>query len=153
MLPTGAPVPDIFVTTLQGERQTLSSLLDGTPLLLAIYKSSCPVCQLTLPYLYRIAKGSLRVLAVSQDDERDTERFLQNYRLTLPSVLDRVKDRYPASNAFGVTHVPSLVLVEADGVVSMAASGFRKADLEALGQRSGVKVFQAEDNVPEWKAG
>ena len=49
--------------------------------------------------------------------------------------------------------MPSLFLVETDGTISLAGSGFRKAELEALGARAGVQVFRQEDNVPEWKAG
>jgi len=49
--------------------------------------------------------------------------------------------------------VPALFLVEPGGIVSMAGSGFRKKELETLGQRAGVAVFHKEDNVPEWKAG
>ncbi|SRR5579884_4219824 len=153
MLSPGDPAPEVFLTSLEGERQPLSQIRDGLPLLLVIYKSSCPVCQLTLPFLDRIAKGSLRVVAVSQDDERETERFREKFHLTLPIMLDRASDRYPASNAFGITHVPSLFLIEPDGTLSMAMSGFSKLDIEQLGERSGILVFADEEYVPEWKAG
>ena len=83
----------------------------------------------------------------------DTSRFRQRFSLTFPTLLDRQQDVYPASNAFGITNVPSLFLIEPDGVVSMAASGFGKADLEALGKRAGVTVFHPDEKVPEWKGG
>ncbi len=57
------------------------------------------------------------------------------------------------SNAFGITNVPSLFLVEPDGVISLASQGFVKRDLEALGKRAGVEVFRQGEKVPEWKAG
>lgn len=153
MLASGSPVPKFLLTSLTGEQCDLKSLSHGGPLLLAIYRSSCPVCQLTLPFLDRIAKGSLRVVAVSQDDDRDTRRFMEKYQLSLPVVLDRAKDRYPASNSLGITNVPSLFLIEADGTVSLAGAGFRKHEIEALGKRSGVEAFKPDENVPEWKAG
>ena len=121
--------------------------------MLALYRAGCPVCQLTLPYLERISKGSLQVLAISQDDPALTERFRKTFGLSLRTLLDREEDGYPVSNAFGIAHVPSLFLVEPDGTLSLADSGFRKAQLEQLGSRAGVAAFRQEDNVPEWKAG
>ena len=153
MLATGAVAPEFSLNSLSGERQTLSGLLASGPVLLAFYKAGCPVCQLTLPYLERLSQGSLRVVTISQDSEPDTQRFRQRFELTLPVLFDRAEDRYPASNSFGITLVPSLFLVEPGGIVSMAGSGFSKKELETLGQRAGVAVFHKDENVPEWKAG
>ncbi len=71
----------------------------------------------------------------------------------MPTLLDRDHDGYPVSNAFGITHVPSLFLVEPDGTISLATAGFVKPDLEAFGKRSGVETFRPEEKVPEWKSG
>ncbi len=73
--------------------------------------------------------------------------------ITLPTLLDREHDGYPVSNAFGITHVPALFLVEQDDNISFASAGFVKSDLEALGKRSGVETFRPEEKVPEWKSG
>ena len=106
-----------------------------------------------LPFLDRIAAGTLQLVAISQDDERGTARFQNTYGVTLPTLLDRERDDYPASNAFGISHVPSLFLVEPDGVISMAVEGFVKRELESIASRAGVPVFRAEEHVPEWKPG
>jgi peroxiredoxin len=153
MIESGSQIPELYLTSLTGEPRNLDSLSNGAPLLLAIYKSSCPVCQLTLPFLDRINRGSLRVVAVSQDDLPDTMRFIEKYQLNLPVLLDRAKDRYPVSNAFGITSVPSLFLVEPGRTVSLAVTGFRKSEIEDLGKRSGVQAFKPDEPVPEWKAG
>lgn len=153
MLAAGSKAPDFSLKDVSGKPQTLKDLVPRGPVLLALYKVSCPVCQMTLPYLERISKGSLPVIAISQDDESATKRFQQTYGLTLPTLLDRAEDAYPVSNAFGITHVPSLFLLESDGAISLAGSGFRKSELEQLGERSGVPVFRQDENVPEWKAG
>lgn len=71
----------------------------------------------------------------------------------MPTLLDTEQDAYGASNAFGITNVPSLFLIEPGGAISTAASGFAKSSLEALGKRSGVEVFHSDEWVPEWKAG
>ena len=71
----------------------------------------------------------------------------------MPTLLDRERDGYPASNAFGISHVPSLFVVEPDGMISLASEGFIKRDLEAIGGRAGLEPFRPEDKIPEWKAG
>ena len=152
MLLTGAKAPQVTLTNLSGGQETLANLRAQGTLLLAFYKGGCPVCQMTLPFLERLA-GKLPVILISQDDPATTERFRQRFGLTLPALLDREQDGYPSSNAFGITNVPSLFLIEPDGAISMAGSGFRKADLEALGRRAGVTIFHQDENVPEWKAG
>jgi thiol-disulfide isomerase/thioredoxin len=132
----------------------MSSLpgLDG-PVLLVFYKISCPICQMTLPFLERIAQGPLPIVAISQDDEAATRRFQSRFGVTLPTRLESEDDGYPASNAFGITHVPSLFLVEPDGTIAIASEGFVKADLESIAQRAALPMFRADESVPAWKAG
>lgn len=111
------------------------------------------MCQLTLPFLERMARGSIQMIGISQDDAPGTNRFQQTYGLTIPALLDREDAGYPVSNAFGISRVPSLFLVEPDGTISAVIEGFVKRDLEAIGRRAGVTAFGPKDSVPEWKAG
>lgn len=125
--------------------------LKGGPVVLAFFKVSCPVCQLTFPFLDRIAEG-LRVCGVSQDDARATAEF--NLELGIhhiETVLDAPP--YPASRAFGLSNVPSIFVIESDGIVSKTIEGFSKAELEELGSRAGVPVFAASDRVPNFRPG
>ena len=153
MLAVGDKAPEFLLATLEGGKQSLAELLRRGPVLLAFFKVSCPVCQLALPFLDRIGKGTLPVVAISQDPERATRQFHQTYGICLPTLLDRDEERYPASNALGIQHVPTMFLVEPDGVISSVVEGFRKADLESIGLRSGIVTFHATENVPAWKAG
>jgi peroxiredoxin len=153
MLSAGDKAPEFLLDNLDSGKQALSGMLRQGPVLLAFFKVSCPVCQLALPFLDRIGKGSLPVVAISQDNEAATRQFHQTYGITLRTLLDRAEDRYQASNAFGIQHVPSMFLIEPDGAISVVVEGFRKADLESIGLRSGVVTFQATESVPAWKAG
>ncbi len=153
MLKAGSKAPEFTLDDMSGGKKSLSEILKNGPALLGFYKISCPVCQLTFPYLERISKGSLQVIGISQDDERGTEKFQKNHNLTMPVLLDRDREDYPVSNAFGITHVPSIFVVEPDGNISLAFDGFVKRELESLGARSGVAPFGPDDHVPEWKAG
>jgi peroxiredoxin len=153
MLKAGSHAPAFTLEDMSGAKKSLSDVLARGPALLALYKISCPVCQLTLPFLERISKGKLQVVAISQDDERGTAKFQSTYGVSMPTLFDRERDGYPASNAFGISHVPSLFLVEPDGMISLASEGFIKRDIEAIGGRAGVEPFRPEDKIPEWKAG
>jgi peroxiredoxin len=153
MLKAGSKAPDFTLDDMAGGKQSLSEILKRGPALLALYKISCPVCQLTLPFIERISKGSLQVFGISQDDERATTKFREKFSPTLPTLLDSELDDYPLSNALGVSHVPSLFLIEPDGNISLALDGFVKRDLESIGERAGVVPFGPNDHVPEWKAG
>jgi len=150
----GAQAPAFQLRALSGEKKSLSEILQNGPALLVFYKISCPVCQLTAPYLQRLSAGpNLQVIGISQDDETSTQSFNQRFGVKFPTLLDQVQEGYPASNGFGISSVPSLFLVEQNGKVAKAFHGFSKHDIEALGERAGAPVFRPDDNVPEWKAG
>jgi peroxiredoxin len=151
---SGAQAPAFQLAGLDGAQHSLAEILKKGPALLAFYKISCPVCQLTAPYLERLAASeSIQVIGISQDDDSSTRGFNQRFGVTFPTLVDPSKQDYPASNAYGITSVPSLFLLEQDGTISKSFSGFSKRDLEALGERAGVPPFGPGDNVPEWKAG
>lgn len=154
VLEAGARAPSFRLKDLSGNTVSLEEILSKGPALLGFFKIGCPVCQLTFPYLERLAASSaIQIIGVSQDDLAATEGFNQRFGVTFPTLLDQAKENYPASNAFGITNVPSMFLVEPDGRIASAFSGFSKRDMEALGGRAGVAPFQADESVPEWKAG
>jgi peroxiredoxin len=99
------------------------------------------------------ASASLQIIGISQDDDSSTQGFNERYGVTFPTLLDQSQEGYPASNAFGISSVPSLFVVAADGNIAQSFSGFSKRDFETVGQRAGVQPFRPDDNVPEWKAG
>ncbi len=153
MLKAGAKAPVFMLEDMSGHERTLPAVLSRGPVLVVLFKISCPVCQLAMPYVERISKGSLQVLAISQDDARATKRFQKTFDISMPTLLDPEEKGYPVSNGFRISHVPAMFLVEPDGLISMSVSGFVKRDLAALGTRAGVQTFRPGEEVPEWKAG
>lgn len=155
MVEAGDRAPSFRLKSLRGgETRSLDEMLARGPALVTFFKISCPVCQLTLPFLERLAaSASMQVVGISQDDEKSTEAFNQRFGVTFPTLLDASKDGYPASNAYGISSVPSVFLVNKDGSVEKSFSGFSKSDLEMLGRKAGVETFQPGENVPEFKAG
>jgi peroxiredoxin len=161
LLRAGQRAPDFNLARLEqgAVRRSvdLGELLRGGPALLAFFKSSCPVCQMTLPFLERIHRGrtpgSLEVYGVSQDDAETTQEFAGEFGIGFPMLLDTEESGYPASNAYGLSHVPSLFLVERDGTISWSLEGFIKREFLAVAGQAGVNPFRAGEDVPEWKAG
>ncbi len=154
LLTAGSPAPDFRLTRLEGGETALAEIAARGPALLVFFKNTCPVCQMTLPFLDRIHRaGSLPIYGVSQDDAQDTREFMRQFGVTFPMLLDREEADYPASNAYGISSVPTAFLVERDGTVSRVIEGWQKAEVEGLGALAGVAVFRANDNVPAWKAG
>ncbi len=99
------------------------------------------------------ANGAIQVIGISQDDGGATRGFMQRFGVTFPTLLDLSSEDYPASNAYGITSVPSLFLLERDGAIERSFNGFSKRDFEEIGARAGVSPFGPDDHVPEWKAG
>ncbi len=157
MLEAGAQAPDFELKDLGGGSLRLSRMLARGPVLLAFFKVSCPVCQFTFPFLERMYEGagrdqsSVHFAGISQDMLAATRSFNQEFGITFATLVD--EPDYPVSNAYGIQIVPSLFLIEQDGTIALAAHGFSKKDLEALGHRAGVQPFRAGESVPEFRPG
>jgi peroxiredoxin len=154
LLKAGSHAPDFRLARLDGGETSLREALANGPALLAFFKVNCPVCRLTFPFLERIHfPGKLSIWGVSQNSPADTRAFAGEYGVTFPILLDSEQNGYPASNAYGISSVPTLFLVERDGTVSKVIPGWSKGDVAEIGGAAGVNPFLASESVPEWKAG
>lgn len=154
LLATGGRAPEFRLARLEGGETSLHEIAANGPALLAFYKISCPVCQMTLPYLDRIhSPGRLAIYAISQNDEDDTRYFNEHFQVALPTLLDREENGFPASNAFGISSVPTMFLIERDGTISRVIEGWVKQDIEWLANTAGIAPFRQGENPPQWKAG
>ena len=158
----GQEAPDFELTGARGRRFSLAEARTRGPVVAAFFKTSCPVCQFTFPFLERLfrAYGGDRVtfLAISQDDPEATQEFCEEYGVTFPAVSD--EEGYPVSNEYGLTNVPTGSLVSPEGKVPVANVGFVKAGLEKISSllahflgRPGAPVFQPGEIIPGYKPG
>jgi peroxiredoxin len=156
MLQPPDSAPDFELPLLTGGSWRLSDALRESPVLLAFYKISCPTCQLTFPYLQRLADskhaGAPRLVAISQDNAADTTSFMQRLGVTMPTLIEDSRS-WAASNAYKISSVPSLFLVTKDGTIATCIAGFHRAGLEDLAEHFAVPVFGPEDKVPDIKPG
>jgi len=149
----GEPAPAFRLKDLDGCERSLEELTGGGPVLLAFFKTTCPVCQYTFPFLERLARSGMRVFGISQDGVPATREYNSDFGVTFPTLLDPAADGYAVSNAYGISVVPTLFLVGADGKIQLTSEGFVKRDLEALAAEVSAAVFRPDEYVPEWKAG
>jgi peroxiredoxin len=155
MLQPGVAAPDVDLPTIDGAAWTLREALRHGPVVLAFFKVSCPTCQMLFPFLQRLVgspNGGPQLIAVSQDDAGDSREFQSRFGLSMPTLIDS-SPRYLASNAYGISSVPSIFTVETDGKIASAVEGFNKAELEKLGHRFGMVPFHERDRVPALRPG
>ena len=131
---------------------------DG-PVALLFYKDSCPVCQMTAPLSAAFAAAVPgRLVGVSQDDAGRTARFAERHGFAAASVIDAPP--YPASDAYDVESVPTLVLVGADGVVADVSGAWDRGAWNriaaSLATAVGVPAFTVSeegDGLPAFRPG
>ncbi len=160
----GNAAPVFSLKALDGTEFSLVKLLEPGPVVAAFFKISCPVCQFTFPFLERIYQryGSdhATFLGISQDDARATKDFAKEFGITFPMLLDEEQKGYRASNAYGLTSVPTIFLIETDGTVKISCMGFDKKDLESIARELAERkkltpapLFQPDESVPAHKPG
>jgi peroxiredoxin len=158
----GNMAPGFSLKALDGKEYSLGALMKRGPVVAAFFKISCPVCQFTFPFLERLYKryggDGVEFLGISQDDARATKKFAQEYGVTFPVLID--EDGYAVSNAYGLTSVPTIFLINTDGSVRISSAGFDRKDLEAiaaiLAERKAIgltPLFRRDEIVPANKPG
>jgi peroxiredoxin len=162
-LTVGARAPDFALPTMDGKQLSLKDALARGPVLAAFFKISCPVCQFAFPFLERIFKAygnrNVTIVGISQNEKKDTAAFIKEYGITFPVLLDDTSS-YPASNAYGLTNVPSLFWIAPDGEIEISSVGWNRKEIEEISQKAGETsgkkpptIFQPGENVPEFRAG
>ena len=159
----GNIAPGFSLKALDNKEYSLSTLMERGPVVAAFFKISCPVCQFTFPFLERLCKryggDGVTFLGISQDDARDTKDFAKEYGVTFPVLLDD-ENGYIVSNAYGLTNVPSIFLIEPDSTVKVSFTGFDKKDLETIAAELALRrkmartpLFRPDEVVPANKPG
>lgn len=123
----------------------------GKPALLVFFETDCPTCQLALPYLNPLAKSSIQLLGISQDDEASTREFVRQLNIAFPVHVDH---QLKLSRAYDPQSVPTFFLLDEAGQVLRTLVGFDKAGLNQLAAELGQPAIAPEhDGAPAWKPG
>ena len=160
---TGAKAQEFELKTLDGKHFSLGAELARGPVVLAFFKVSCPTCQYALPFFERLYKAygnkGVTLVGVSQNDAKDTAAFVKEFGVTFPVLLEDTH-KYPVSNAYGLTNVPTIFWIAQDGGIEVSSVGWVKADFEAInrkmaeyGKLTAAPVFKPGEDVRDFRAG
>jgi peroxiredoxin len=163
-LEAGVQAPEIELQYLDGRKFSLKEERKKGPVVAVFFKVSCPVCHMALPYLERIFKAyeknsNLTFVGVSQDNAADTKVFNRQFGVTFPVLLDPA-GKYPVSNAYGLTNVPTTFLISTEGEIEFSTVSWSKADVEQLNRRlaavsnmATAQIFLPGEKIAEFKPG
>ncbi len=164
-LDPGTPFPSI---ALRDEAGAPAASPKGETLY-AVFKTTCPTCELAWPYLERIRRISddsvkdgkavgLSVVAIAQDDPAKSRAFADRLGTRLETAYD--PSPWNASDALGVTNVPTLFRVGGDGVIAETVVGFDRERFRGLARRAAAlagkpptELFLPSDDAPPIKPG
>lgn len=162
LLETGTKAPDFKLSAPDGKSHSLKEKLSTDLTLIAFFKINCPTCQFSLPFLEKLHKNyagkGFTLWGISQNNQAETLQFAKEYKITFPLLLDQ--NNYQISYVYGITVVPTILLIDKNQEILFSSEGFAKEDLEKLSreiaQRIGtapVNIFAGESYVPAFKAG
>ena len=161
-LEPGAKAPSFELTDLDGKSRSLKQIGRGDMALLVFYHRACPTCQFAMPFVGAMARAikspHAQIWGVSQDEDDESAAFAQDKGLAMPILIDPAPFR--VSDAYGLTNVPTLFLIDGSGKIVMNCVGFAKADFSeiaaALAKRAGTKtpdLFAGRDDIAAMKPG
>ncbi|HEV2397682.1 MAG TPA: TlpA disulfide reductase family protein [Candidatus Sulfotelmatobacter sp.] len=162
-LASGMKAPQFELKITDGAKFSLRDELAEGPVVLAFLKVSCPTCQYTFPFLERLHKAygnkAVKVFGVSQNDVTETKAFAAEFGLTFPLLLDDTR-KYPVSNAYGLTNVPTIFWIAQDGEIEVSSVGWIKSDFEQInrkvaeiGKMPVAALFRLGEDVRDFRAG
>lgn len=124
-LKPGASAPDFELPRVDEAGQTLRlSSLRGTPVVLEVFASWCRICRDAAPRLARAARAErpirIQFIGMSLDESAETaRRTAESWGLPYPVVHDRGE----VARRYGVSVLPTLVLIDAEGAIHEIRSG------------------------------
>jgi peroxiredoxin len=150
-----SPAPRVRFRTAEGTTLSTSDVVsrgNGLPVLLAFFKTSCPICQLAWPYLERLHRAyggkAVHVVGISQNDADSSRAFYAEHGGATFDLLLDPEPAFAASNAFDVESVPHLALLSPEGLIEDTFEGWSKTRMEALGGRLASKKVPLVPVVP-----
>jgi peroxiredoxin len=159
----GTAAPSFELPAMDGSKFSLPEALARGPVLAVFFKVSCPVCQYASLYFERIYKTyggkKVSIVGISQNDKPDTAAFLKKYGVTFPVLLDDPKT-YPASNAYGLTNVPTAFWISEDGTIEISSVGWSRPEFEEMARKAASAtgtppspIFQATEQIADFRPG
>ena len=129
-LKAGQPAPDFTLNDLAGQPVSLAAYRGHQVVLMDFWATWCGPCRLSMPGLQELAdkfKGrNLEILSVNQGEAADQVRtFIAKRKYSFHVILDADQ---AVAGQYGVTGIPTLVLVDKQGVVRFLSVGYSETE-------------------------
>ena len=126
----GTKAPDFLVRSIWDGKDYNLEKLKGKTVLLNFFSTGCPSCRRELSVvedLQRQGGDRLKVLVVSADDPKDLKAFMAERNTSLEVTVDISR----AHDAYGVSTIPYMVVIDPDGNIREDVVGdIRWSDIE-----------------------
>jgi peroxiredoxin len=147
----GAGAPSIDLPDAATGEPVVDPWQEG-PVVLAFFKTTCPVCQMAAPKVQALADSGVRVVAVGEDPPPAIQSYADQYGQKVTTLSEPAP--YPASDAFGIDTVPTLFLVDEDGTVRDAVVSWDRDGWNRFADAAGgTAVSEDGDGLPPFRPG
>jgi len=126
------PAPSFSVESLEGKEVSLE-VLKGNVIVLNFWATWCPPCREELPIFQKVVKKyegkDVIFMAISGESRETVKKFIEEKELNIPVYLEKER---AVSGAFGVSAIPTLVLIGKGGKIEEVHIGFNPRIEEIL---------------------
>jgi peroxiredoxin len=151
MLATGDRAPSLELPDAATGEPVSDPWRDG-PVVLAFFKTTCPVCQMAAPKVQALADAGVRVVAVGEDAPAEIGSYAERHGQKVPTLSETAP--YPASDAFGIDTVPTLFRVDESGTVRDAVVSWDRDGWNRFAEAAGGTAVSDEgDGLPPFRPG
>ena len=151
MLQTGHDTPSLALPDAVTGESVSDPWRDG-PVVLAFFKTTCPVCQMAAPKVQALADSGVRVIAVGEDPPAAITSYNDRHGQKITTLTEAAP--HEVSAAYGLDTVPTLVLVDDDGTIRDTAESWDRDAWNRLAEAAGAPpVSDDADGLPPFRPG
>jgi cytochrome c biogenesis protein CcmG/thiol:disulfide interchange protein DsbE len=145
----GVPAPDFSVTTLDGQKLTLSDL-KGKRVVLDFWATWCPPCRKEIPHFIQLAKDipkdQLVIVGLSSEDESKLKEFAQKQGINYPIATEK---NLPAPYS-DIHSIPTTFFLDRHGIIQTVVVGYH--DLDTLKRHATEPDYAGPPKSPPAKS-
>jgi peroxiredoxin len=152
MLAAGDRAPTFLLDDIDSGERVSKPWEGAGPTVLAFFKATCPVCQMVAPKVDALARSGAQVVAIGEDPASTLAGYRSRHGQDVPTLTEPAP--YRVSDAYGLVSVPTIFLVDGDGVVRDAVAGWDRDGWNRLAVAAGgAPVSAPGDGLPSFRPG